>query len=75
VPRVGRTVTCTRGGWAGTVPISYAYDWLRKGHLRANGRSYRIRRGDAGTQLVCRVVAKNAARALTSLSVPVRVKR
>jgi hypothetical protein len=75
VPRVGHTVTCTRGRWAGTVPISYAYSWLRKGLLRASGPSYRIRRGDAGVQLVCRVVAKNAARTLSSLSAPVRVKR
>ena len=75
VPRVGRTVTCTRGGWAGTVPIRYAYGWLRKGRLAASGRSYRIRRGDAGARLACRVVAKNAARTLSSLSAPVRVKR
>lgn len=71
---VRRTLTCARGEWAGTVPIRYAYSWLRNGHARARGRTYRIKRRDAGARLACRVSASNLAgvRAATSRSVRVR---
>jgi hypothetical protein len=74
VPRAGRRVACDAGAWAGTVPITYAYRWLRNGQTRATGRTYFIRRADAGTRLACRVAATNAARTLLSMSMPVRVR-
>lgn len=75
--RIGGTVVCDRGGWEGTVPIRYAYRWLRNGHAlgRANGLRYRVPRRDAGALLACRVTATNAARSLTRNSRAVRVMR
>jgi hypothetical protein len=72
--RVGRTLECTRGDWAGTIPIGYASTWLRNGRVRAYGMGYRVRRPDAGATLACRVTATNAARSLTATSAPVRVR-
>lgn len=74
---VGRTVVCDRGEWEGTVPIQYAFRWLRNGHVlaRASSHRYRVLRGDAGALLACRVTATNAARSLTSSSRAVRVGR
>jgi hypothetical protein len=73
--RVGRTVTCARGEWAGTIPIAYAYAWLVNGRVRASGSRYRIRRGDAGARIACRVSATNAARTLVATSSRVAVVR
>jgi hypothetical protein len=73
--RVGRTVTCDQGEWAGTFPIRYAYGWLRNGHTRARGSTYRIKREDARTRLACRVSAANLAGVRSATSAPVRVKR
>jgi hypothetical protein len=74
-PRVGRTLTCTRGDWAGTIPIGYAFTWLRNGRVRARGVTYRVRSADSGTQLACRVAATNVARTAVATSPTVRVKR
>jgi len=75
--RVGRTVVCNRGQWAGTVPIRFAYGWLRNGRLvqSAHELRYRIRRADAGARLACRVTATNPARTMVATSPPVRVSR
>lgn len=73
--RVGRTVTCDRDEWAGTFPIRYAYRWLRNGHARARGRTYRIKPQDARARLACRVSASNLAGVRSATSAPVRVKR
>jgi hypothetical protein len=74
--RVGRTVVCNRGAWAGTVPIHYGYGWLRKARPvgSAHESRYRIRRRDAGARLACRVTATNPARSLTVTSPFVRVR-
>jgi hypothetical protein len=75
--RVGRTVVCNRGLWAGTVPIRYGYGWLRNSRLMqsAHGLRYRIRRADAGARLACRITATNPARTMVVTSPPVRVSR
>jgi hypothetical protein len=73
--RVGRTLTCARGEWAGTVPISYAYGWLRNGRRRAGGTTYRVKAGDVGARLACRVAATNAAGSRAATSAAVRVRR
>lgn len=72
--RVGHMVTCDRGEWAATTPVRYAYTWLRNGRRESTGKRYRIRRGDGGVRLACRVAATNAAgtRAATSAAVRVR---
>jgi hypothetical protein len=76
IPRVGHAVVCDRGAWQGTVPITFAYHWRRNGTSLhgASHATYRIRRGDAGTLLVCRVSATNSARTLAVSSRPVRVR-
>jgi hypothetical protein len=71
---VGRTVTCNRGGWTGTVPIGYAYSWLRNRSVRASGQRYRIRAGDVGARLECRVTAINAAGKVVANSPSLRVR-
>lgn len=73
--RAGRTLTCLRGDWAGTIPITYEYTWLRYTRVRARGAQYRVRAADAGARLVCRVAATNAARTLNATSPAVQVKR
>jgi hypothetical protein len=73
-PRAGRAVRCTHGAWTGTIPIAYAYRWLRNGRPNGGGGRYRIRPRDVGARLACRVSATNAAGTLRSTSAPVRVK-
>src|SRR5262249_24324365 len=67
-PRVGHTLVCNRGGWDGTVPISYAYAWRRNGAaVRGAARpTYHVRRRDAGASIACRVTATNPARTLAA---------
>lgn len=73
--RVGRVVACDRGRWEGTVPISYAYRWLRRGRVipAATRSTYRLRKRDAGAVIACRVTAANAARELSLTSRAVHV--
>jgi hypothetical protein len=75
-PRIGRTLVCNRGAWAGTLPITYTYAWRHNGvTVRGATRpSYRVRRRDAGALLACRVTATNPARTLAATSRPVRVR-
>jgi hypothetical protein len=75
-PRVGKALMCRRGAWEGTVPIRYAYAWLRNGRpLRGfGGVRYVVRRTDRGRSLACRVTATNAARSLAATSRPVHVR-
>jgi hypothetical protein len=74
--RAGRTLVCRRGLWNGTVPIRYAYAWLRNRRViaRARGSNYAVRLADRGARLACRVTATNAARSLSVLSASVRVR-
>jgi hypothetical protein len=73
--RVGGTLTCERGAWAGTVPIRYGYAWLRNGRSHGDGSRYRVRQSDVGARLGCRVAATNAAGTRVAKSAPVRVRR
>jgi hypothetical protein len=75
VVRAGHTVTCMRGGWAGTVPISYAYTWLRNGRAHGRASTYAVKRGDVGARLACRVSASNPAGVRAATSAAVRVRR
>jgi len=75
--RVGATLACDRGAWDGTVPIRYAYRWVRNGSAIAAARRprYGVRTLDAGQFLTCRVTATNAAGSATVTSRPIRVTR
>lgn len=58
---VGQTVACTHGVWTGS-PTSFVFSWTRDGATIANehASSYKLRAGDAGHTIRCRVVAHNA---------------
>jgi hypothetical protein len=75
--RAGRTITCRRGLWTGTIPIRYGYAWLRNRRVvaSARGSNYVVRLADRGTRLACRVTATNAARSLSLASASVLVPR
>jgi uncharacterized delta-60 repeat protein len=58
---VGQTVACNHGTWTSS-PTSFAFSWTRDGATIANehASSYKLRAGDAGHTIRCRVVAHNA---------------
>ena len=59
-PRVGETLTCSRGTWTGAPEPSFAYEWLREGSEEVGeGPSYLIGERDRGHSLSCRVTASN----------------
>jgi len=76
-PRVGSTLTCFHGAWAGSTPIRFRYGWKRNGQAipRATRRRYRLVSRDAGTRIVCQVEATNPAGEARARSSIVRVER
>jgi hypothetical protein len=74
-PRVGATLTCRPGSWAGTAPIRYAYAWLRNGRRVSTGPRRRLVARDAGALFACRVRATNPAGSIEARSRPLRVRR
>jgi len=72
---VGRTLTCNRGIWTGSSPITYTYAWLRNGSPIAGATSaaYVATAADKNKSLSCRVTAKNAAGQATKASAAVEV--
>lgn len=74
-PRVGATVTCRPGTWAGAPPIRYAYSWLRGGRRVSAGPRRRLLRTDAGSLVACRVRATNPAGSVDATSHALRVRR
>lgn len=69
---VGRRVSCARGRWTGTEPVTYAVRWLRNGKVVGSGSRYRVAAADNSRQLRCRVLASNAAGSAAATSVAVR---
>jgi hypothetical protein len=74
-PAVGQTLTCSQGSWTGSVPQSYAFQWLRDGApiAGAAGAAYKVAAADAGHAVACRVTATNAAGSASAVGVAVRV--
>jgi len=62
-PQAGRTLTCNRGAWAGSQPITFAYRWRRDGTPipGASSRRYRLVARDTGSRISCAVTATNEA--------------
>jgi len=58
-PTAGSTLTCAPVGYA--AGTSFAYQWLRNGHLVAGARAQRLLLGDAdvGARVACRIAAAN----------------
>jgi hypothetical protein len=75
VPHVGATLTCLPGKWSGSEPILFRYAWLRGGGRAASSARYRVRPGDAGSLLSCRVTATNGPLTRAATSRPVRIRR
>jgi PKD domain len=76
IPRVGATLTCLPGTWAGKRPFRFTYTWLHANHpiRRGTGQHYRLRQADVGALVACRVTAKNSQRSLHATSRPVRIR-
>ena len=80
-PVDGQTLTATSGGWAGTAPITFAYQWVRCNAdggaadgsncaflSGATGTTYRLTSADVGHRMRVRVTATNSAGSKTVAS-------
>jgi hypothetical protein len=74
-PAVGQTLSCSQGAWSGTMPQSYAHQWLRDGVAigGATATGYTVTSADAGHALSCRVTASNLGGGASATSAPVDV--
>ncbi len=78
---VGQTLSTSTGGWSGTPPITYTYQWQRcnpacSDIAGATGSSYTLTTADEGGLILVTVTAHNAvgsAQAISSLVGPVAV--
>jgi hypothetical protein len=74
--QVGQTLRVSSGGWAGSQPLSYAYQWQRCDSggagcgpiAGATGSSYLVASGDAGNTLRVAATASNSAGSATATS-------
>ena len=59
---LGDTLFCASGTWEASPSATYAYQWLRGGHVLAGAvhDSYMVRRADCGQKLSCQVTATNS---------------
>jgi trimeric autotransporter adhesin len=75
-PVSGKTLTCNKGTWTGSAPITYSYRWLRNNVAitGATASTYVVKTADVGKQLKCRVTANNAAGSTMATSAAVTVK-
>lgn len=76
IAQVGQTLTCLEGGWNGTQPITYTFQWMHNGAAipGAATSTYVLTPEDAGAQIVCAVTASNdagSASASSSAVIPV----
>jgi hypothetical protein len=77
-PQEGQALTATSGGWAGTQPMTFAYQWFRCDRnggscaaiVGATAQSYTLTSADVGQTLRVRVTARNSAGAGSTTSVP-----
>ena len=74
VGRVGKTLTCAAGAWAGE-GFAVTQQWLRNGVPIAGktGATYRLVADDAGRRITCRESAANAIGTGTAASNAIRV--
>jgi hypothetical protein len=72
----GQTLSASQGGWSGTAPISYAYQWQRCDSNGANCANiasatsaiYTLTSGDVGSTVLVAVTASNTAGQATAYS-------
>jgi hypothetical protein len=74
-PKVGKTLTCNKGTWTGSPPITYQYQWLRNGSpiTGATGTTYVAKPADKNRSLSCRVTAHNIAGTASKTSAAVNI--
>jgi hypothetical protein len=74
-PKVGKTLTCTKGTWTGSAPITYKYQWLRNGSPIAGSTAatYVAKAADQSKMISCKVTATNAAGTAFKVSAAVKV--
>ena len=80
-PVAGQTLTANPGGWSGTSPISFGYQWRRCNASGgscadiggANGRTHSVGSVDVGSTLRVRVTARNSAGSAAATSAPTAV--
>jgi hypothetical protein len=73
---VGQTLTAASGSWAGSSPISFAYEWQRCDAAGAacavvtgaTSETYLLSAGDVGSRIRVQVVASNAVGSASALS-------
>jgi hypothetical protein len=72
--KVGDRLTTTTGGWVGTPPITFAFQWQRQSSgawadiQRATAQTYVVKRADAGHRLRVEVTASNLGGTSTQMS-------
>ena len=74
--KVSHRLSCSNGTWAGSVPLTFAYRWLRNGSPIAGavGTRYKLVGADAGRVLSCRVTARNLGGSASATSKGLKVK-
>jgi hypothetical protein len=79
-PVIGRTLSCSNGTWTGSVPMTFAFQWLREeSGVKTNipgatVSTYELAAKDAGSSVLCRVTATNSAGSEAAYSKSVRIK-
>ena len=81
--QVGGTLTAQNGDWAGTQPLSYAYQWRRCGRGGAScvnvpgatAQTYTLVSADRGHRMRVHVTASNSAGSSSAVSRPTAVVR
>ncbi len=74
----GQVLTAASGNWAGSTPMTFAYQWRRCDRTRADcndiagatGKIYMLTKGDVGATLRVRITAANSAGASAATSMP-----
>jgi hypothetical protein len=76
-PYAGDVLTCSPGGWSGTLPETFAYQWLSNGAALATqtGPTYATSATDVGHAIACEATATNGAGTSSLLSNAVMVLR
>jgi len=79
--RQGQVLTAANGNWAGSAPMTFAYQWRRcdrtgagcKDIAGATGKTYLLTKGDIGATLNLRITAANSTSSSAANSAPTGV--
>lgn len=73
--RVGKTLKCGTGRWAGATPLHFSYRWRRDGKAikGATHARYSVKRRDLHHHLSCLVTASNVAGKASAHSAGVKI--